>query len=175
MSRIRGRDTKPELEVRKQLHRLGYRYRLHVSTLPGTPDLAFPSRKKAIFMHGCYWHGHTCKYGLAQSKTNKAFWRTKIRENQARDARAARLLRRLGWKVLIIWECEVKRASWRPRTIRFLGYTTNCAIAVSRTAGPPLVRTAPAYDTLRPGTGSATARSADVSSRKYTHVASRLR
>jgi DNA mismatch endonuclease (patch repair protein) len=121
MSRIRGRDTKPEIEVRKQLHGLGYRYRLYVPTLPGKPDLTFPSRKKVIFVHGCYWHGHSCRFGLAQSKTNRVFWRAKIRDNQVRDARTTRRLRGLGWKVLVIWECEVKRASWLPRTLRFLG------------------------------------------------------
>jgi DNA mismatch endonuclease (patch repair protein) len=120
MGRIKGRDTTPERAVRRTLHRLGYRFRLHAAELPGRPDLSFPSRKKAIFVHGCYWHGHSCKYGRAQSKTNRAFWREKLRRTRLRDTRVARLLRRRGWQVLTIWECAVKRANWQPRAMRFL-------------------------------------------------------
>jgi DNA mismatch endonuclease, patch repair protein len=121
MSRVRGCDTQPEMVVRRTLHRLGYRFRLHAPSLPGRPDLVFPSRKKAIFVHGCYWHGHACKYGRAQSKTNRSFWREKLRRNRERDARATRLLRRQGWSVSVIWECAIKRAKWEPRVMRFLG------------------------------------------------------
>jgi DNA mismatch endonuclease, patch repair protein len=120
MSRVKRKDTKPELAVRRTLHRFGYRFRLHVSNLPGRPDLVFPSRKKAIFVHGCYWHGHSCKYGNAQSKTNRSFWRAKLSANQIRDARTVRLLRHQGWKVLVIWECAIKRETWEYRALRFL-------------------------------------------------------
>jgi DNA mismatch endonuclease (patch repair protein) len=120
MSRVKGQDTKPELTVRQTLHRLGYRFRLHVSNLPGRPDLVFPSRKKAIFVHGCYWHGHSCKYGRAQPKTNRSFWRLKLSANRLRDSRTARLLRRQGWKMLVIWECAIKRNAWEYRALRFL-------------------------------------------------------
>jgi DNA mismatch endonuclease, patch repair protein len=121
MSRVKGRDTKPELIVRRTLHRFGYRFRLHASGLPGTPDLVFPSRRKAIFVHGCYWHGHTCKYGRAQSKTNRAFWGAKLHSNRLRDSRAARLLRAQGWQVLVIWECAIKRGDWDTPVTRFIG------------------------------------------------------
>ena len=127
MSRIKGRDTKPEMAVRRTLHRLGYRFRLHDSRLPGRPDLVFPSRKKAIFVHGCYWHGHSCKYGRAQSKTNRSFWLEKLRGNRLRDARALRLLRRQGWGVLVVWECGVKKATWQTRVTRFLDATPTSA------------------------------------------------
>ncbi|MGC0018386.1 very short patch repair endonuclease, partial [Ralstonia pseudosolanacearum] len=87
MSRIRSKDTKPEVEVRSTLHRMGYRYVLHKRGLPGTPDLVFPARRKVLFVHGCYWHGHTCKYGKAQSKSNVEFWQKKIDANRRRDHR----------------------------------------------------------------------------------------
>lgn len=120
MSRIKGRDTKPELEVRRTLHGLGYRFRLHVPTLPGKPDLAFPSRRKVIFVHGCYWHGHSCKYGLAQSKSNRSFWQDKLTNNKRRDRRVRRLLRLLGWQVLVVWECHIRKNNWKSRAVRFL-------------------------------------------------------
>ncbi|MGZ5528133.1 MAG: very short patch repair endonuclease [Limisphaerales bacterium] len=120
MSRVRGKDTKPELAVRSALHGLGYRYVLHQRTLPGTPDLVFPSRRKILFVHGCYWHGHSCKYGMAQSKTNVEFWQAKIAANIRRDARNLRALRSDGWQVMVIWECQVKRKTWLKRTCQFL-------------------------------------------------------
>lgn len=120
MSRIRGADTKPEMEIRRRLHALGYRFRLHARALPGKPDLTFPSRKKAIFIHGCYWHGHSCRYGRAQSKSNRAFWREKLMTNQRRDRRVRRKLRLLGWKTLVIWECHIKKNKWEQRAVGFL-------------------------------------------------------
>jgi DNA mismatch endonuclease (patch repair protein) len=120
MSRIRGRDTRPEMSVRRALHRLGYRFRLHLTKLPGKPDLVFPSRRKIIFVHGCYWHGHTCRYGLAQSMTNRTFWEEKLRQNKERDTRVVRALRRQGWKVLVVWECSIKSDTWQARAVRFL-------------------------------------------------------
>jgi DNA mismatch endonuclease (patch repair protein) len=120
MSRIRSKDTKPELEVRSALHRLGYRYALHKRDLPGTPDLVFTSKRKIIFVHGCYWHGHTCKYGRAQSKSNTDFWEDKISRNQRRDRRILRELRAAGWSVATVWECSIKRGIWLDRIIKFL-------------------------------------------------------
>jgi DNA mismatch endonuclease (patch repair protein) len=121
MSRIRGRDTQPEMTVRSRLHKLGYRFRLHVGKLPGTPDLVFVSRRKLLFVHGCYWHGHSCRWGAAQSKSNVKFWRAKLKVNRRRDARVMRYLRRNGWKALVIWECQIKSDSWLRRTRSFLG------------------------------------------------------
>lgn len=105
MSRIRSKDTQPEMVVRRMIHRLGYRYVLHDKRLPGTPDLVFPSKKKVIFVHGCFWHRHACGRGF-KPKSNSAFWMEKIDRNRSRDARAVCELRRLGWRVLIVWECS---------------------------------------------------------------------
>lgn len=120
MSQVRGRHTKPELTVRSALHRLGFRFRLHVAELPGSPDLVFPRLRKVILVHGCYWHGHSCRYGRAQSKSNVAFWRAKIRTNKLRDKRTRRQLRSAGWQVLEVWECRIKRDSWLERACAFL-------------------------------------------------------
>lgn len=121
MSRIRSRNTGPELTVRSTLHKAGYRFRLHASWLPGKPDLVFASRRKIIFVHGCYWHGHSCRWGRAQSKSNRAFWATKLKNNRARDGRTIRRLRREGWSVLVIWQCQIKGTEWIVQTRRFLG------------------------------------------------------
>jgi DNA mismatch endonuclease (patch repair protein) len=107
MSRIRSKHTKPELIVRRMLHRMGYRYVLHDRRLPGTPDLAFPARRKVIFVHGCFWHGHDCGRGF-KPVTNAEFWRAKIERNQARDREARRELVRLGWESLTVFECALK-------------------------------------------------------------------
>src|SRR5215813_5204493 len=109
MSRIRGRNTKPELLVRSLVHRMGYRFRLHRGDLAGKPDLVFPSLKKVIFVHGCFWHMHNCKFGRVLPKTNALFWQTKRLSNVERDKRSLRALRRAGWRVLVIWECSIKR------------------------------------------------------------------
>lgn len=106
MKRIRGKDTAPELMVRKLIYSLGYRYRLHVKELPGKPDLVFLGRKKVIFVHGCFWHGHNCKKGKPP-KTNFDYWLPKLNENQARDARNQTLLESMGWQVLVLWQCEI--------------------------------------------------------------------
>ena len=105
MSRIRGRDTKPELIVRSMVHRMGYRFRLHVKGLVGKPDLVLPRHRKIIFVHGCYWHMHRCRFGKVVPKTNTEFWQNKRQGNVDRDRRNLRTLRREGWKVLVIWEC----------------------------------------------------------------------
>lgn len=111
MRAVKSRDTKPEMVVRRAAHALGYRFRLHRKDLPGSPDLAFPRFKKAIFVHGCFWHGHDCARGARKPKTNAAYWEQKIARNKARDARVRGELAALGWESLTIWECELKRGS----------------------------------------------------------------
>jgi DNA mismatch endonuclease, patch repair protein len=123
MARIRGKDTKPEMVVRRLVHGMGYRYLLHDRRLPGTPDLVFPSRRKAIFVHGCFWHGHDCGRGF-RPKTNEQFWADKLARNKARDEGTLRELRQLGWRVLTIWECSTSKrdlAKLQLRLTRFLG------------------------------------------------------
>lgn len=108
MAAIRGRDTKPEMIVRSLAHRMGYRFRLHRKDLPGKPDLVFPSRRKIIFVHGCFWHQHPrCRYATRPA-TRPEFWAAKLDGNRQRDRRVCRELRRQGWKVLIVWECQTK-------------------------------------------------------------------
>ena len=105
MSRIRGKHTAPELVVRRLVHGLGYRYRLHVRKLPGTPDLVFTSRKKVILVHGCFWHRHSCDMA-ATPKTRSDFWRQKFEDNVRRDKRASRAISRMGWKSMVVWGCQ---------------------------------------------------------------------
>jgi DNA mismatch endonuclease, patch repair protein len=108
MSRIRAKDTQPELRVRKLVFSLGYRYRLHVRDLPGTPDLVFPSRRRVIFVHGCFWHRHG-RCALARlPKSRVGFWEPKLTANKRRDLRASNKLRRLGWSTMVIWECQTR-------------------------------------------------------------------
>ena len=107
MSRIRGKDTKPELSLRKVLHGLGFRYRLHVADLPGKPDLVFPKYKTVVFVHGCFWHRHPgCKIATTP-KTNTEFWIEKFEKNKERDVRARKALEEAGWSTLVAWECEL--------------------------------------------------------------------
>lgn len=109
MAAIRGKDTGPELLVRRLLHSMGYRFRLHRRDLPGTPDIVLPGRRKAIFVHGCFWHGHPgCRFATRPA-TRPEFWAEKIARNQRRDRIAAVRLRRLGWSVATIWECSLRR------------------------------------------------------------------
>ena len=109
MSRIGPKDTKPELRVRKLLHSLGYRYRLHRKELPGTPDICFPGRRKVIFVHGCFWHRHEHCRRTTTPKTRTAFWEEKFRQNIARDRRNLAALEKQGWNTLIIWSCECEQ------------------------------------------------------------------
>lgn len=107
MSGIRGRDTKPEWIIRRGLHRLGFRYRLHARELSGCPDLLFPSRGAAIFIHGCFWHGHDCVL-FKWPESREDFWRKKIEGNSERDRRAITQLSADGWRVAVVWECALK-------------------------------------------------------------------
>lgn len=109
MRRIRSKDTKPELVVRKLVRSLGFTgYRIHRKDIPGKPDLAWIGRKLAIFMHGCFWHGHNCKKGIRKPKSRIDYWDSKIERNRQRDHTQQAILESLGWKVLVIWECELK-------------------------------------------------------------------
>ncbi|CDB34555.1 dNA mismatch endonuclease Vsr [Phascolarctobacterium sp. CAG:266] len=109
MSQIRSKDTSIELKVRKYLFSLGYRYRVNYKELPGKPDIVFTKKKIAIFIHGCYWHGHNCNSRYAHiSKSNTNYWNTKIQRNQERDKRNIEQLEKDGWKVIVLWECEIK-------------------------------------------------------------------
>jgi DNA mismatch endonuclease, patch repair protein len=107
MSLIRSKDTGPELVVRRLVHALGYRFRLHVRSLPGTPDVVLSRHRKIIEVRGCFWHMHACGR-RALPKTRPAYWRAKLLRNKARDSKTGRLLRRHGWKVLVVWECQTR-------------------------------------------------------------------
>lgn len=122
MAAIRGANTKPELRVRRLLHSLGYRFRIHLKGMPGRPDLAFPRRGKAIFVHGCFWHGHESCGAARVPKTRTGFWRNKLDANKVRDAKYIRALADLGWESLVVWECELSDAeSLERRLCSFLG------------------------------------------------------
>ena len=122
MRAVKGRDTGPELAVRRMLHARGYRYRLHRKDLPGKPDMTFPSRRKVVFVHGCFWHGHFCPRGARMPKTNAAYWRAKIGRNSERYEAQRAALRDAGWSVLTVWECELRReAELASRIEAFLG------------------------------------------------------
>jgi DNA mismatch endonuclease (patch repair protein) len=121
MKSVGSRDTGPEMTVRRLLHRLGYRYRLYRRDLPGRPDLVFPSRRKAIFIHGCFWHGHDCGKGKLP-KSRAEYWTAKIKANQDRDARATACLADACWQTLSVWQCELKSLDAIDRVLReFLG------------------------------------------------------
>lgn len=121
MARVRSLNTGPELVVRRLVHGSGYRYRLYGSDLPGKPDLVFPGRKKAIFVHGCFWHGHSCRAGTNRPRTNRSYWRRKLERNRARDTAARSALRKIGWETMVIWECQLGTPErLRSRIERFL-------------------------------------------------------
>src|SRR5271157_5540149 len=108
MRAVRSRNTQPEVRVRQIAYALGYRFRLHFRKLPGTPDLAFPGRRKAVFVHGCFWHRHKGCRRASIPKSNRAFWRAKLARNASRDAEELAAIRKQGWRALVVWECEVK-------------------------------------------------------------------
>lgn len=119
MSRIRASDTAPEMLVRRHLHALGFRYRLHARDLPGKPDLVLPKHGVVVFVHGCFWHAHSCQKGRIPA-TRREFWREKFAYNKARDARNVRALRRLGWRVATVWECSLSKGSTRQAALETL-------------------------------------------------------
>jgi DNA mismatch endonuclease (patch repair protein) len=116
MSRIRGTNTKPEILVRSALHRAGLRFRLHGRDLPGRPDIVLARHKVVVFVHGCFWHRHGCALS-GEPRTRRRFWREKFDRNVERDARNARALRRLGWRVLTVWECALRTTAGRERAM----------------------------------------------------------
>lgn len=121
MRSIGQKDTKPELTVRRTVHRMGFRFRLHRRDLPGSPDLVLPRLRKAIFVHGCFWHQHAGCRSAARPKTRVEYWDAKFNRNTARDARALADLNALGWSVLVLWECELRdRAALQGRLLDFL-------------------------------------------------------
>jgi DNA mismatch endonuclease (patch repair protein) len=124
MSRIRNRNTRPEMIVRSLVHRMGYRYRLHRKDLPGKPDLVFPSRRKIIFVHGCFFHMHDCSYGRVVPKTNAEFWRVKRLSNVERDKRNVAALKSEGWEVFTVWECMTKPAQREALPSLLTGFLT---------------------------------------------------
>jgi DNA mismatch endonuclease (patch repair protein) len=141
MSRIRGRDTGPEVTVRRLAHHLGYRFRLHRRDLPGTPDLVFPRQKKVVLVHGCFWHHHRdpeCRNAVLP-KTRQEWWRTKLSANVARDDRNMERLLEEGWEVLVVWECEVRSGTFESKLAEFLGaserLTALCLGRVPASAG----------------------------------------
>ena len=121
MAAIRSTNTKPEVLVRRLLHRIGYRYVLHDRRLPGRPDLVFPARRKVILVHGCFWHMHRCRYGRVVPATNASFWHEKRSGNVARDRTVVKALASQGWGVLVTWECQVRDLpSLQDRLVAFL-------------------------------------------------------
>lgn len=125
MSRIQGKNTKPEKMIRQWLWSNGYRYRLHRKDLPGKPDIVFPGRRKVIFVHGCFWHQHSCKY-FKWPESNAEFWKNKIEGNVSRDRKNLGNLKDAGWSYLIIWECEIRGKSEKdlwPQVRNFLDCT----------------------------------------------------
>ena len=121
MKAVRRKDTAPEMIVRRLLHAAGYRYRLNVKKLPGSPDIVFLSRRKAIFVHGCFWHGHDCRAGR-RPKSRPEYWVPKIARNQVRDAAVIAALTKLGWEALIVWQCDIAgHELLNEKLVNFLG------------------------------------------------------
>ena len=124
MRAVKGTDTAPEMTVRRMVHRMGYRFRLHRKDLPGKPDLVFPRLHEVVFVHGCFWHGHKCARGARAPKANAEYWRRKIMRNTLRDAANIAALKANGWRAAVIWECELKdSARVKKRLAGFLGET----------------------------------------------------
>jgi len=118
MRRIRKTDTKPEMVVRRLVHAMGYRYRLHQSRLPGCPDIVLPRHRKVILVHGCFWHRHDCADGRKLPRSKPEYWGPKLERNRRRDAASVAQLRELGWRVLVVWECEITDAKRTSRSLR---------------------------------------------------------
>lgn len=126
MRAVKGRDTRPEMKVRRILHRMGYRYRLHRKDLPGKPDIVFGPRRRVIFVNGCFWHGHSCKRGNRLPKTNAEYWKSKIARNVERHAKQLDELATVGWKSLTLWECELVDEDALSRRLRVFLEATHC-------------------------------------------------
>lgn len=135
MAAIRGKDTKPELHVRRAIHAAGLRFRLHTRDLPGSPDIVLPRLKTVVFVHGCFWHAHSCQ--TSKPRTRAKFWERKFESNQARDRRVRYFLKTAGWHVHVIWECELKREAPLRRLVRTLmrRRTRLAAAAIGRDRG----------------------------------------
>lgn len=118
MQAVHSKDTRPEMVVRKLIYAMGYRYRIHRKDIPGNPDIVFHGRKKVIFVHGCFWHGHDCTSGRNLPVTNLDYWIPKLRRNQERDKGNISLLKKKGWGVLVIWECQVKKRFFISKKIK---------------------------------------------------------
>lgn len=147
MAAVKSGDTKPEMIVRRLVHQLGYRFRLHRRELPGTPDIVLPRLRKIINVHGCFWHMHTCQRRRTPLVTNAAYWNVKRLRNIARDRRNYLKLRRLGWRLLTVWECQTKRDKLevlKRRLRRFLGENA------ARNIGQSSVKQAKANSKARP-------------------------
>lgn len=119
MSKVRAKETKPEVLVRKYLFKLGYRYRKNVKTLPGSPDIVLPKYKTVIFIHGCFWHGHSCKDGMLPS-SNLEYWKQKTESNIKRDKKRIAELKKSGWKVIVLWQCKLKSKTIRNKSFNAL-------------------------------------------------------
>jgi len=157
MAAIRGKDTKPERIVRSLLHRLGCRFALHRADLPGKPDIVMPARRTVVFVHGCYWHMHGCGRGRSTPVTNAVFWRAKRESNRKRDRKNARALRHAGWRVLVVWECELKPSK--------IGRVIERLLAI-READEPLQRPRDSSREGRRGRNPRKIRSGNVSARR---------
>lgn len=121
MRAVKSENTTPELIVRRLLYKLGYRYRLHRKDLPGKPDLIFAKRRRVIFVHGCFWHGHECKRGARIPKQNRDYWENKVSRNRCRDMMNLDALQQLRWKALVVWECELGNSvALRDKLVSFL-------------------------------------------------------
>ena len=124
MRAVKSTGTTPDVAVRRMIHRMGYRFRLQRRDLPGKPDLVFPKLHKIVFVHGCFWHGHSCARGARAPKANAEYWRGKIARNRVRDATSIAALKAQGWRATVVWECELKRSAEervRKRLAKFLG------------------------------------------------------
>ena len=137
MRKVPGKNSSAELAVRRLLTALGLRYRLHRKDLPGSPDVALPGRKVAVFVHGCFWHGHDCRRGARAPKANADYWSAKIARNRARDDAAVAALTQMGWRPITVWECELKdQAGLRARLAQALGVAEPAAQAAARAPSP---------------------------------------
>lgn len=132
MRAVKGGDTGPEMKVRRMTHAMGYRFRLHRKDLPGKPDLVFPGRLKVVFVHGCFWHGHNCARGARVPKANRDYWIGKITKNRDRDRMAKTALTKAGWKVAVLWECELNDENRLRRRLR--EFLNESGLDVSRRA-----------------------------------------